>query len=1215
MVVKVDTVVGGSRQCLIQAEVRTGAGKTTRLASLGSCRGHKSVTLQTTKSNSYRAREKYKAEDTWKKWALDKVPDPVENFWNYLNEPTSTAPSRTVDEAYKASGGSPLSFPAFMGQNIPIPESVGRFMGSMADDQTSRLNIGLNALTLGGYAGVSGLGGAAKTGLTTLGRLGARAQMGAGAVGLGAGGINAADALSKGEDATWGDYGNAALQAGLGAFNIWGGKGDLDAMTPRPKPGVITDPARLLGPGAPPPPPPTGARFEAGPSGIGDLSDPNYVPGSAGARPPVTPDPGPAGDISIAGLGDVAPPDLPLNVAPEAATRLQTFEHDPTVWPQFKPPVDPRSPSGFAPFEQDPGIFQQMRQGPSGEPIDLAAHQIQDPVVPNTSLDGPGTSRPASDFWRTVVAEGAPPPTPRAVSALGAVEPPNIPDVKPPIESLSPDLEADMQLIVDRGEFTLDDLGHDPDKIHAYAEIIRGSDGAPVGSHPDDIAAVQAEAAAAPAPVGPANIDAGPAATSMAPAAPTPAPALPTPVAPVRDAASRVAVMPDKPLVRPKVPGKPTPDRVIRIGRGVHDAVRAIFPDKLHVDLFSALGRAKRQMRGEKGGIAPNYEGLAEQLGVSLKEAHRIADEYRLKVLKLTKEAPGLGPEGSDVVDIEMPHWGGKAPEMVSAAPTPAPVAAAPVAAPVAAATPNPAAELNAALAARGAAPIPEKAPTTALPKSKNARVRLVMEKLTSGGGDLAAVVDDPAKLLATAKAAGIKSGTLKSAIQEWFKKAGGSETGGLKVGPSDKRMKQLGEFHKQFMEKIRAGIPDARERGELDNAIVNIYKEMNPGLKLEPGNARAKRALDLVRAVRVKNPASSTGKWVLKDIPDHVVEASRKIRELTYGKLKMEKEDIINHYLDTGKVEMPEPDFDTSDPHLSKVQSWFKKQGGSDTGALSLPSKAQLQAGWDKAFEAANQVRMTSMLSGLALPKSLAGNLGAHLAAAFEGKTIKPLMVLTNYKAIARDIAIGWKGHANPAMVTGMGKFNLPGRLMGAADFASIASLQRAGLSEKAAKELLLTGSNPVSAWPILGSKMGKLLVPFRTTPFNQFAQGMTRWMKHPDVGVAVVTLGYLAGKQTKEPEEIAMMSALAGPYALPFLVGASWSAGGEVLSGISPIPEWGITKTIQNPFAAFTESPGRRWFRPGAGFGEAAKKEKQKEALVRRRAKRKAEREAARQ
>jgi len=292
-------------------------------------------------------------------------------------------------------------------------------------------------------------------------------------------------------------------------------------------------------------------------------------------------------------------------------------------------------------------------------------------------------------------------------------------------------------------------------------------------------------------------------------------------------------------------------------------------------------------------------------------------------------------------------------------------------------------------------------------------------------------------------------------------------------------------------------------------------------------------------------------------------------------------------------------------------MQEWFQRVGGSETGSLniSLPSKQQLNAasakltkGFEQSFDAANSVRMTSMLSGLALPKSLAGNIGAHLSAALEGRTLKPLKVLMNYKQIAQDLKSGWQGGANPALVDGINKINLPGRAMGAADFASIESLKRAGLTEKQAKELLLTGANQISSWWPLETRLGKLLVPFRTTPFNQLAQGLTRWKKYPEVAAAAMALGAASGANVEDKEAISVISAFAGPYALPFLVGAWMGSGNkEMLNQISPMPEWGITKTIAqtltDPKALITESPARRWFRSNLGFGKQAAKEKKRE------------------
>jgi len=951
--------------------------------------------------DSYRAREAYDRENSglWN-YARRWIPDPVENLvsgaagkagqaWNYLNEPTSTAPSRTVDEFYKASGGRPLSMP-LMGYNVPIPESVGRFMGGMADDQTSRLNIALNLGTAGGYAGAR----AGLSGLTNLGRMAARGEMLAGGIGAGSGAVNMLNAETPS------DYGTAALQMGLGAFGLWGGKGDLDAFNaPRPMPdpfapapGTITDPARLLPEAA------SGARFEAGTGGVRDFQSPSPdVSAPLAGTPPLM-------DLEM-------PAPSPAAAVPDLQMRT----------------VNPRGPSNLQPFEQDASIFQQMRQEPVlGDMVDPGIGAR--PQVPQVEQFGPSPG----------------PPPPRTV--LGR-----------PIGDAAADI----------ARMDLEPPG-------------------PVGPHPDDLAAVTGDIETGQAGVPDVDSPALQEATMSAMAdEATPFsqmsveelvansrpkvnnPPLPPPVRPARDAIARVAAVAEqaptpKPLVRPAVPKAPTPDRTLRLGRGVHDAVRTIFPDKLHADLFSAFGRQRKILRGEKNVIPPDYEGLAKQMGVSVKDVQRIASEYRLKVLQQAKAMPEYAPEGSDVLDMEAPHWGGKT-EMVQPASVPPPVVEPP---PVAAAVPEvapdvAAANLRADLKALGAKPA--KPPVVQLPtrpKKTSIRVQAVMDELvTMGTAEMQAISNDPARLRSAAKAAGIKSDTLKSAMQEWFKKAGGSETGSLNI---------------------------------------------------------------------------------------------------------------------------------------------------------TLPTKEQLGKGFEKTFDAANSVRMTSMLSGLALPKSLAGNLGAHLAAAFEGRTLKPLKVLTNYKAIAQDIKTGWASRANPALVEGLNRANLPGRAMGAADFAGIESLKRAGLSEKEAKELMLTGANQISSWWPLETRLGKLIVPFRTTPFNQLAQGLTRWKKHPEVAIAAIALGAASGANVEDKEAVSVISAFAGPYALPFLVGA-WIGSGnkEMLNQISPMPEWGITETIANPFKPFTESPGRRWFRPGVGFGEAAKKEKKREALLKRRAKRRVARE----
>jgi len=284
------------------------------------------------------------------------------------------------------------------------------------------------------------------------------------------------------------------------------------------------------------------------------------------------------------------------------------------------------------------------------------------------------------------------------------------------------------------------------------------------------------------------------------------------------------------------------------------------------------------------------------------------------------------------------------------------------------------------------------------------------------------------------------------------------------------------------------------------------------------------------------------------------------------------------------------------------EVGDRLRRLAEDETGAINFNPQVIKKAIGDVG-NLADQARMTSMLSGLALPKSLLGNVGAHIAASAEGRTLRPLKALTDFRSIGRDLKTGWQQGHNPTLQAGFGRFNIPGRAMGAADYAATNSLMRSGLSEAAAKELLLTESNPVAKWKPLNTPLGKLLVPFKTTPFNQLGQGLTRGKKHKLVYGGSIAAGAGAGALTDDPETLALASALAGPYALPMLMGASLTAGPRALQGVSPIPEWSITKTLTEPWAPFTESPGARWFENNLGFGKPASETSQtKRTSVRR-------------
>lgn len=212
------------------------------------------------------------------------------------------------------------------------------------------------------------------------------------------------------------------------------------------------------------------------------------------------------------------------------------------------------------------------------------------------------------------------------------------------------------------------------------------------------------------------------------------------------------------------------------------------------------------------------------------------------------------------------------------------------------------------------------------------------------------------------------------------------------------------------------------------------------------------------------------------------------------------------------------------------------------------------------------NQIRMASMLSGLALPKSLAGNAGAILTSAVEGKSLRPIMEATRFGTNAKEFGKAWRASANPAGIAGTGGINIPGRLIGAADATTTSILGRAGVPLDEAQRLLLTRPNRAAEALKLNTPAGKALFPFQRTPFNAFAEGMSpeNWNTP---GRAALTAG-AAGVGAVLPEDIqknipllGLAAAAAGPRGLPFLVGAAFGGGGRrSLAGVSPLPEYGI-------------------------------------------------------
>lgn len=214
--------------------------------------------------------------------------------------------------------------------------------------------------------------------------------------------------------------------------------------------------------------------------------------------------------------------------------------------------------------------------------------------------------------------------------------------------------------------------------------------------------------------------------------------------------------------------------------------------------------------------------------------------------------------------------------------------------------------------------------------------------------------------------------------------------------------------------------------------------------------------------------------------------------------------------------------------------------------------------------LKAIQQARMIGMLSGAALPKSLAGNAGAVLTAAAEKGSIAPireaLRLPTNLKNAARGFASGTHPDSGP-----IGKVNIIGRAMQGMDDATMQALQRAGLSTPEAQRLLLTEPNPLGTGTFgkaMQSGLGRAVMPFQRIPFNSAAQGVNSLTDlAPGSGASAMrraltvgagAAGAAAGSQTDNPILLALIAALAGPRQIPFALGAGVTAGPKVIERV---------------------------------------------------------------
>lgn len=279
-----------------------------------------------------------------------------------------------------------------------------------------------------------------------------------------------------------------------------------------------------------------------------------------------------------------------------------------------------------------------------------------------------------------------------------------------------------------------------------------------------------------------------------------------------------------------------------------------------------------------------------------------------------------------------------------------------------------------------------------------------------------------------------------------------------------------------------------------------------------------------------------------------------------------------------------PEDDVATPDEGSSVIPALAG--GAAALGGIALLAKAPGMIG--KVARGANAVRMQAMLSGLAVPKSLLGNIGSAAIESAERGTIRPLRELFRLRTL-KDAATAYKnyGQAGPAAAgANIPVVPVPGRVMGAFDVATQNALQRAGLtaqeSERAVLQAPLTG-RLASA---LDSPAARYMLPFRRTPFNQFLEGLEtikpdNLKKHPALNALIYSAGATHGAMTADEEyplSIGLGTAAASRYGLPYAVAAilgrelAGGKGSERLSGsVLPVSEYGFTSGITQPLRPF--------------------------------------------
>jgi hypothetical protein len=280
---------------------------------------------------------------------------------------------------------------------------------------------------------------------------------------------------------------------------------------------------------------------------------------------------------------------------------------------------------------------------------------------------------------------------------------------------------------------------------------------------------------------------------------------------------------------------------------------------------------------------------------------------------------------------------------------------------------------------------------------------------------------------------------------------------------------------------------------------------------------------------------------------------------------------------------------------------------GAVGAGALAMRNPQAAVKLAKTAARHVNDVRIGSMLSGLALPKSMLGNLGAATYAGIERGSLAPLKSLLSMQTV-RDAAKSFKagsGSANlGAPATAIARYNPITRAMGALDDATQAALVRSGVmhdadevqgmlakgvplptamrtsaSRAAARETLQAPLDP-GMQKAMSGPVAQYMVPFRRTPFNQFTEGLQTLNPETKGQVAALatslTTGGATGYTADDPKTIALGAAASGRYGLPFTMSAAvgrylktgnMRKAADAMQGVSPVSDYSLQGAVLEP------------------------------------------------